>query len=102
TVGASFNSRCGSTFSTVQLRSSPRTQILLNAVEGRTCLPSSNNVVEPRFWPILDAFEIPRCGLHRFRHFHSSMLVESGAPGSVAQAQEGQADPSVTLGMDSD
>ena|SRR5438445_5801216 len=61
--------------------------------------PSSNNVVEHRLWPILDALKIPRCGLHAFRHFHSSMLVESGAPVSVAQAQLGDADPSVTLGI---
>jgi integrase len=30
--------------------------------------PSSNNVVEYRLWPILDALDIPRCGLHAFRH----------------------------------
>ena len=29
----------------------------------------------------------------------SSMLVESGAPVSVAQAQLGHADPSITLGI---
>jgi integrase len=61
--------------------------------------PSWNNVVEHRLWPILDALKISRCGLHAFRHFHSSMLVESGAPVSVAQAQLGHADPSVTLGI---
>jgi integrase len=61
--------------------------------------PSSNNVVEHRLWPILDALKIPRCGLHAFRHTHSSMLVESGAPVSVAQAQLGHTDPSITLGI---
>ena len=61
--------------------------------------PSSNNVVEHRLWPILDALKIQRCGLHAFRHTHSSMLVESGAPVSVAQAQLGHADPSITLGI---
>jgi integrase len=61
--------------------------------------PSSNKVVENRLWPILDALKIQRGGLHAFRHTHSSMLVESGAPVSVAQAQLGHADPSVTLGI---
>jgi site-specific recombinase XerD len=55
--------------------------------------------VECRLWPILDALKIPRCGLHAFRHTHSSMLVESGAPVSVAQAQLSHADPRVTLGI---
>jgi len=61
--------------------------------------PSSNNVVEHRLWPILDKLKIPRCGLHAFRHTHSSLLVESGAPVSVAQAQLGHTDPSITLGI---
>jgi len=61
--------------------------------------PSSNNVVEHRLWPILDGLKIQRCGLHAFRHTHSSMLVESGAPVSVAQAQLGHADPRATLGI---
>jgi len=56
-------------------------------------------VIEHRLWPILDALKIPRCGLHAFRHAHSSLLVESGAPVSVAQAQLGHADPSITLGI---
>jgi integrase len=61
--------------------------------------PSSNNVVEHRLWPILDALKIPRCGLHAVRHTHSSLLVELGAPVSVAQAQLGHTDPSITLGI---
>jgi len=61
--------------------------------------PSSNNVVEHRLCPILDGLKIQRCGLHSFRRTHSSMLVESGAPVSAAQAQLGHADPSITLGI---
>jgi integrase len=61
--------------------------------------PSSNNVVEHHLWPILNRLGIPRCGLHAFRHMHSSLLVETGAPVSVAQAQLGHVDPSVTLGI---
>ena len=41
---------------------------------------------------------IPRCGLHAFRHTHSSLLVDMGAPVSVAQTQLRREDPSVTLG----
>lgn len=60
---------------------------------------SSTYVVQRKLWPILDTLEIPRCGLHAFRHTLSSLLVESGAPVSVAQAQLGHADPKVTLGI---
>jgi integrase len=47
----------------------------------------------------LDALKVPRCGLHAFRHTHSSLLVEGGAPVSVAQAQLRHSDPRVTLGI---
>lgn len=58
---------------------------------------SANKVVQRKLWPILDSLDIPRCGLHAFRHTHSSLLVESGAPVSVAQAQLRHADPRLTL-----
>lgn len=60
---------------------------------------SANKVVQRKLWPILDKLNIPRCGLHAFRHTHSSLLVESGAPISVAQAQLRHADPRLTLGV---
>ena len=60
--------------------------------------PSSNNVVEHRLWPILDALKIPRCGLHAFRHTVASILVDSGAPVTVAQAQLRHSDSKTTLG----
>ncbi|MBZ5641493.1 MAG: site-specific integrase [Acidobacteriia bacterium] len=60
--------------------------------------PSSNKVVEYRLWPILDKLKIPRCGLHAFRHTVASMLVDSGAPVTVAQAQLRHSDTKTTLG----
>ena len=60
---------------------------------------SANNVVQRKLWPVLDALKIPRCGLHAFRHTHSSLLIDSGAPATVAQAQLGHSDPRVTLGV---
>jgi integrase len=60
---------------------------------------SANKVVQRKLWPILDALKILRCGLHAFRHTHSSLLVEGGAPVSVAQAQLRHADPRITLGI---
>ena len=60
--------------------------------------PSSNNVVEHRLWPILDTLKIPRCGLHAFRHTVASILVDSGAPVTVAQAQLRHSDARTTLG----
>jgi integrase len=60
--------------------------------------PSSNKVVEYRLWPILDKLKIPRCGLHAFRHTVASILVDSGAPVTVAQAQLRHSDAKTTLG----
>jgi integrase len=57
----------------------------------------ANNVVQRQLWPILDKLKIPRCGLKAFRHMHASLLVDEGAPVTVAQAQLGHADPRVTL-----
>jgi integrase len=59
----------------------------------------ANNVVQRRLWPILDKLKIPRCGLKAFRHTHATLLVDEGAPVTVAQAQLGHADSRTTLGI---
>lgn len=59
--------------------------------------PSSNKVVEYRLWPILDALDIPRCGLHAFRHSHTALLLDTGATPKVAQRQLRHADARTTL-----
>ncbi len=59
----------------------------------------ANNVVQRVLWPVLDRLGIPRCGLKAFRHLHASLLVETGAPVTVAQKQLGHRDPRVTLGI---
>ncbi len=58
---------------------------------------SADKVVMFKLWPILDALKVPRCGLHAFRHFHSSMLLEVGAAPQVAQAQMRHSDARITL-----
>jgi integrase len=58
---------------------------------------AADKVVMFKLWPILDALQIPRCGLHAFRHFHSTMLLELGAAPQVAQAQMRHSDPRITL-----
>ena len=58
---------------------------------------SADKVVMQKLWPLLDALKIPRCGLHAFRHFHASMLLELGAAPQVAQAQMRHSDPRITL-----
>ena len=58
---------------------------------------SADKVVMQKLWPILDALKIPHCGLHAFRHFHSSMLLELGAAPQVTQAQMRHSDPRITL-----
>ncbi len=59
--------------------------------------PSSNKVVEYALWPILDALEIPRCGLHAFRHSHTALLLHSGATPKVVQRQLRHSDARTTL-----
>jgi integrase len=59
--------------------------------------PSSNKVVEYQLWTILDALGIPRCGLHAFRHTHTSLLLDSGASPKVVQRQLRHADARTTL-----
>jgi integrase len=61
--------------------------------------PSSNKVVEYGLWPVLDLLGILRCGLHAFRHTHTSLLLDTGATPKVVQEQLRHADPRVTLGV---
>lgn len=60
---------------------------------------AADKVVMQRLWPILDGLKIPRCGLHAFRHFHASQLLEVGAAPQVTQAQMRHSDPRITLGV---
>lgn len=60
--------------------------------------PSSNKVVEYQLWPILDSLEIPRCGLHAFRHTVASLLVDAGYSLEIAQQQLRHANARTTLG----
>jgi integrase len=59
--------------------------------------PSSNKVVEYRLWPLLDALNIPRCGLHAFRHAVASLIVDAGYAPEVAQKQLRHSDVKTTL-----
>ncbi len=60
---------------------------------------NATKVVQKGLWPILEKLEIQHCGLHAFRHTHSSLLLEVGAPPSVAQEQLRHSDPRITLGI---
>jgi integrase len=42
-----------------------------------------SNVLEDRLHPVLDELEIPRCGMHAFRHGRVSYLVYSGVSRAV-------------------
>lgn len=57
------------------------------------------HVVQRKLWPALDALGLPRCGLHAFRHTHSSLLVGLGAPMTVTRDQLGHTDMRLTLGV---
>jgi integrase len=61
--------------------------------------PSSNKVIEYQLGPLLDALEIDRCGLHAFRHTHTSLLLDSGANIKVVQRQLRHSDERTTLGI---
>ena len=61
--------------------------------------PSSNKVCEYQLGPLLDALDIERCGLHAFRHTHTSLLLDSGANIKVVQRQLRHSDERTTLGI---
>jgi integrase len=56
-------------------------------------------VIRDRFAPLLAQLGIERAGFHAFRHTHTSLLLEAGAPPTVAQAQLRHSDPRITLGI---
>ena len=56
-----------------------------------------NHVVTRKLQPLLAELKIERAGLHAFRHSHSSLLIELGAPLTVAQAQLGHSDLTTTM-----
>lgn len=68
-------------------------------VNSRGHLFIAENVVRQALAPILDVLKIPRCGFHAFRHTHTSLLLQSGAPVPVTQAQLRHSDPRVTIGI---
>jgi integrase len=67
-------------------------------VTKRGNLFHSDKVVKLRLWPILDKLGIPRCGLHAFRHTHSTILLDIANP-KQHQEQMRHADPRVTIGV---
>jgi integrase len=60
---------------------------------------NANKVVQKGLWPILVKLGIEHCGLHAFRHTHTSLLLEVGASPTVAQAQLRHSDARITLGV---
>jgi integrase len=60
---------------------------------------NANKVRTLGLHPVLERLGIPRCGLHAFRHTHSSLLLDVGAPSTVAQAQLRHSDARITLGI---
>ena len=58
-----------------------------------------NNLLRRVVYPACDRAQIPRVGWHSLRHFHATLLSESGEPFKVAQAQLGHADVQTTLGV---
>jgi len=60
---------------------------------------AANKVVEYGLWPVLDRLKLPRGGMHAFRHAHASLLLDVGAPATVARDQMRHSDARVTLAV---
>jgi integrase len=58
----------------------------------------ATKVVEYQLWPILEALNIPRCGLHAFRHSVASFIVDAGYAPEVAQQQLRHSNARTALG----
>ncbi|HWF37310.1 MAG TPA: tyrosine-type recombinase/integrase [Candidatus Acidoferrales bacterium] len=69
--------------------------LLFASRQGTPIRPS--HIVPRKLHPLLDRLEIERAGFHAFRHSHSTLLVELGAPVTVAQAQLGHSDLATTM-----
>lgn len=80
----------------VTWRDNPERFLFLNR-RGRPY--SQSKVVERRLHPILDKLNIPRAGMHAFRHCHASLLLDVGAPPTVAKEQLRHSDARITLGI---
>lgn len=52
-----------------------------------------------QLWPILDALNIRRCGLHAFSHCVASFIVDAGYAPEVAQQQLHHSNARTTLGL---
>jgi integrase len=60
---------------------------------------NATKVVQRGLWPVLDKLKINRCGLHAFRHTHTSLLLAVGAPMPAVQTQLRHSDPRITLAV---
>ena len=60
---------------------------------------SGDKVTYTKLRPLLEQLGIERGGLHAFRHGHSSLLLNVGAPATVTQEQMRHSDARVTLGI---
>jgi integrase len=66
---------------------------------SRTGRPwDANLLVKRKLHPLLVALEIPRAGLHAFRHANSTIMDQLGAPMRVRQERLGHSDARLTLG----
>jgi integrase len=54
-------------------------------------------LVKRKFHKLLDTLEIPRCGLHAFRHAAASIMDRLDTPLKTRQSRLGHADPLLTL-----
>jgi integrase len=64
----------------------------------RTGTPwDANLLVKRKLYPLLDALEIERGGLHAFRHANSTLMDRLGVPLKVRQQRLGHSDSSLTL-----
>jgi integrase len=58
-----------------------------------------NLLVKRKLHPLLEKLNIPRCGLHAFRHFSASMMDRLNTPLKLRQQRLGHTDAEMTLGV---
>ena len=76
----------------------PNSRRLLFATRNGTPW-DANLLVKRKLQPLLKQLEIPRCGLHAFRHANGTLMDRLGVPLKVRQQRLGHSDPRLTLGV---
>lgn len=79
------------------VKSLPKEGLLFTTRTGKPW--DQTNILSWKLYPLLDRLEIPRAGLHAFRHHAASYMDQSGAPLKLRQERLGHSDIALTLNV---